>query len=108
MAKQFAKKFYNSAAWKKCKKSYVDWRISVDGGMCEKCRQRIGYILHHKEKLTPTNINNPDITLNWAMLSWECKQCHDREEGHWLDSKPTSELLCGFDENGQPIDQRDI
>lgn len=108
MAKEFAKGFYNSKAWKICRKAYVDKRISIDGGMCEVCKERIGYILHHTVILTAQNINDPDIALNPLYLRWECKECHDKEEGHWLDGKEQSECLCGFDSNGQPIDRRDL
>jgi hypothetical protein len=75
MAKEFAKPFYNSKEWKECRKAYI---ISVFG-VCERCG-RAGYIVHHKEKLTPENINNPDVTLNFKKLEYVCLQCHNEDE----------------------------
>ena len=77
--KGFADKFYTSPAWKRCARSY---RASV-GGLCERCRDR-GLIVpceevHHKIKLTPANINRPEIALNWSNLVALCKDCHMKE-----------------------------
>lgn len=78
MAKEFAKKFYNSKAWRTCRQSYIDKRIMIDCGKCERVGcDNIGYILHHKVELTPVNIHDPDITLNHCNLEYVCKQCHD-------------------------------
>ena len=88
--KEFAKGFYNSAAWKKCRRAYIDSRIMVDGGMCEICGERVGYIVHHKELLTPTNITDPNITLSFDNLQY-------------IQRKGS---CCGFDAEGQPIDKR--
>lgn len=35
MAREFAKKFYNSKAWRKCRTTYIEHRVAIDGGMCE-------------------------------------------------------------------------
>ena len=67
MAREFAKSFYNSAAWKKCRLAYIAYRKRVDGGMCESCHEVAGYIVHHKTELTPENINNPDIALGFGV-----------------------------------------
>ena len=81
MAKEFAKQFYNSTAWKKCRKSY----ISSVHGLCERClkegRLVNGYIVHHKILLTPNNIGDVNITLNHKHLEYVCKECHDEEHG---------------------------
>lgn len=74
----------------------------IDGGMCECCGQQLGYMVHHKIILTENNINNPDISLNHEKLSYECKDCHDKHEGHGVKNK-SKELLVLFDENGQPM-----
>lgn len=102
MAKDFAKSFYNSAKWNKCKDSYIAKRIMIDGGLCEECHDRVGYIVHHKVKLTAANISNPDISLNHDNLEYVCKQCHDEFEGHGLHNH-SKKLLFAFDENGQPV-----
>lgn len=36
-------------------------------------------ICHHKTYLTPDNINDPNIALNWANLEALCHNCHDLE-----------------------------
>ena len=101
MAKEYAQAFYHSKRWKDCRRAYINNRIMIDGGVCEKCHDRLGYIVHHKVNITPDNITDPDITLNWDNLSWECKVCHDAEEGHGLNKKAA--LLVAFDASGQPI-----
>ena len=74
--KPFAESFYKSKQWKKCRELYA---ASV-GGLCEICwdRGRIvpGEIVHHKVFLTPENINDPNITLNWQNLQLVCRDCH--------------------------------
>lgn len=76
MAKDWAKAFYKSVAWQKCRAAYIQ---SVFG-LCERC-QRPGDILHHKELLTPQNINDPNVTLAWENLQYLCQECHNREHG---------------------------
>ena len=102
MAKEFAKAFYNSKVWKRCRNSYIAKRRRIDGGLCEVCHEKVGYMVHHKVTLTPENINDPDITLNHDLLSYECKDCHDEHEGHGIRKKGAG-LLVMFDENGQPV-----
>ena len=80
MAKEFAKQFYNSKAWRKCRAAFIATRRSVDGGMCQRCSRDVGYIVHHKEWLTPENINDPLITLNHEKLEYVCATCHGRIE----------------------------
>lgn len=103
--KEFAKKFYKSKAWSNCRRAYISKRLQIDGGLCEECKQEQGYIVHHKILLTQENIDNPAVTLNHSLLEYVCKDCHDKFDGHGFNSKP---LLCGFDEDGQPIDGRKI
>lgn len=79
MAKEFAKKFYNSPQWKRCRDIYIKERIKQDGGMCEKCRDEPGEEVHHREHLTPANITDPRITLNSENLQLLCKHCHFEE-----------------------------
>ena len=76
----WAKEFYNTKAWKKCRASYISYRQSIDGGLCETCHDRVGYIVHHKKWLTPYNITNPDITLNHENLKYDCLVCHNQEK----------------------------
>jgi hypothetical protein len=76
MAQEFAKAFYNSKAWKECREGFIQ---SVFG-LCKnfnKCH-RHGIIVHHTERLTPENINDPYITLNWDKLEYLCIECHNK------------------------------
>ena len=77
--RDFAKKFYKSKAWQECRAGYV----KAKAGLCEKCLAKglykPGEIVHHKEHLSPGNIDNPDITLNWDNLELLCRDCHAAE-----------------------------
>lgn len=65
----------------------VEWcRLQVitrSNGLCERCKARgiykPGYIVHHKEYITPGNISNPNITLNLDNLEYVCEDCHNKE-----------------------------
>lgn len=76
MAREFSRAFYNSAAWKSCREAYKRSR----GGLCEDCLERglitPGDEVHHVIELTPDNIGNPAVTLNWSNLRLLCKDCH--------------------------------
>ena len=79
MAREFAKAFYASAAWRKCRAAYIAGRKAIDGGMCESCHARPGYIVHHNVELSPSNINDPDIALGHGNLKFDCHACHNKE-----------------------------
>lgn len=93
--KEWAKPFYKSKAWRDCREAFF---ISKHG-LCERCG-RPGKIVHHKEILTPENINNPDITLNWDNLELLCQDCHNKEH-HSTDV--TAEGFC-FNEHGELVE----
>lgn len=75
----FLQPFYSSGAWKDCRAAYIK---SV-GGLCERClkRGRIvpGDEVHHKVRLTPGNVNDPRVALNWGNLELLCEECHKAE-----------------------------
>lgn len=77
--KTFAAVFYHSWAWTTCRRKYKK-RV---GGLCERCLKRglivPGVQVHHKTHLTPGNISNPEITLNFENLELLCDDCHKRE-----------------------------
>lgn len=100
MAKDFARAFYKSKRWQECRAGYISSRISMDGGLCERCHDKPGYICHHKEYISPENINDPQVLLSWDNLEYVCKECHDNEHLPGHDRAP---LLCGFDEKGRPV-----
>ncbi|MFX4263109.1 HNH endonuclease [Pelotomaculum propionicicum] len=91
--KQFAKKFYKSRAWQDCRVAFFRSMY----GLCEQCGAG-GVIVHHKTALTPQNINDPTVTLNWDNLELLCQCCHNRAHGSSSTSDDTR-----FDEGGNLI-----
>lgn len=79
MARDFAIAFYQSRAWKDCRAAYIK---SV-GGLCEDCLARGIYtpakVVHHIKHITPDNINDPSITLDFKNLRAVCQDCHAEE-----------------------------
>ena len=79
--KDYAEKFYKSRTWQRCRRAYV----ASQGGLCERCRQRglivPGDTVHHLIHLTPQNINNPSITLDFNNLQLLCRDCHAAMHG---------------------------
>ena len=96
MAREFAKAFYNSAAWKHTSKAYAASVFFI----CAKCGHQ-GYIVHHKIPLTPENIGNPDITLSWSNFMYLCLECHNaihgKEEGRQMVFDETGNLVNVID-----------
>jgi 5-methylcytosine-specific restriction enzyme A len=86
MAQDFARSFYKSKAWKNCRAAYISYRQSVDGGLCETCHDRLGYIVHHKTWITPENINDPEVTLNHRNLKYDCQVCHNKEKNGFVEN----------------------
>lgn len=108
VAKEYAKKFYNSAAWRKCRETYIKIRIDRDGGICEECHGEQGYIVHHRIRITKQNIDDANIVLNHNNLMYVCKSCHDRYEGHGAGGHGKAQTVCRFNEMGEPISMREI
>lgn len=79
--KAFAEQFYKSPAWKNCRDGYMK-KVS---GLCERCLSQGLYepaeIVHHKIHLTPQNIIDPSIALNYDNLEALCRNCHAKEHG---------------------------
>ncbi|MBQ9521679.1 MAG: HNH endonuclease [Oscillospiraceae bacterium] len=79
--KEFAKEFYHSQAWKRCRDAYA----KAAGGLCERCLERglynPGEIVHHTVALTPDNIHNPSVALAWDNLELVCRNCHAELHG---------------------------
>ena len=101
LAKEFARHFYASKAWKDCRESYI---VAVHN-LCETCKDRgivrPGKILHHIIYLSPDNINDMSISLNHDLLRYECQRCHNIEH-HGEDMEVVREGLC-FDMYGQLV-----
>ncbi|MBP3657570.1 MAG: HNH endonuclease [Clostridia bacterium] len=76
MRDEFARAFYSSRAWASCRDAYKKKR----GNLCEICAGK-GEIrpaeeVHHKIRLTPRNIDDASVTLNWENLQALCGECH--------------------------------
>lgn len=101
MAHAYAKPLYDSPAWQKCRALYIANRIKIDGGLCEECHSRAGYIVHHRIMINESNVKDPNVTLNHDNLEYVCKYCHDRMENHFVKTNNRAIRYC-FDEKGQP------
>lgn len=99
MAKDYAKDFYSSKAWLRCRKSFLNSKMHI----CERCQNKngAGNIVHHRTYITPDNINDPNVTLSWDNLECLCQACHNREH-HKEDEAVTAEGLM-FDEMGRLV-----
>lgn len=101
LAREFARGFYKSKAWKKTRKAYFE---SVHG-LCERCRERgvvkAGEIVHHKQHLEPRNINDPSVTLSFTNLELLCRDCHAAEHPEIYGE--VIEQRVAFDENGNLV-----
>ena len=79
MARDFARRFYSSKTWQDCRNNYAAYRSHL----CEDCLARGQYtpgeIVHHIVELTPSNITDPSVTLNWDNLRLVCRDCHADE-----------------------------
>lgn len=87
-----AQDFYNSKAWRKCSKGYMQ---SVHY-ICERCGG-LATICHHKTHITPQNKHDPKVTLNWDNLMALCIDCHNAI--HYSKGGICADGLT-FDENG--------
>ena len=74
--KDFARAFYSSKAWKDTRTAYAKSKRNL----CELCLEQGLYkpceIVHHKIILTPENITDPSVTLDWNNLQCVCRDCH--------------------------------
>ena len=97
MARDFAKDFYRSSAWKACRLAFAKSKADL----CEDCLAKglyvPGRIVHHKTHLTPQNINDPSITLSWDNLKLVCMDCHAAEHSN-------GERRYTFDELGNVVE----
>lgn len=71
MAKEWAREFYDSMAWRRQREAY---RRHVHG-ICELCGEP-GEIVHHRRELTPKTIRDPRETLGFDNLQLLCRACH--------------------------------
>lgn len=95
MAKDYAKSFYNSRAWKDTQAAYMASQYYI----CERCGG-VARIVHHIQYITPQNINDPNITLSWDNLEALCIDCHNAE--HMSKGGACAEGLR-FNSNGEIV-----
>lgn len=85
--KAYAKQFYTSKTWKRCRKEYLQ-SVSF---LCERCYAKgiltPAKIVHHKTWITPDNIGDPRITISHDNLEALCWKCHDEEHDHGYDHR---------------------
>lgn len=79
MTADIIKAFYAGRPWVKCRRAYLNSK----GGLCERCLAK-GLIqpateVHHKIRITPENVTDPNIALNWGNLEALCSACHKEE-----------------------------
>ena len=103
MAREFAKAFYHSRAWKEAR----DLCMKAHLGLCARCKKggvfRTAEIVHHKVHLTPDNIGDPSVSLSLDNLEPLCRECHAAEHAFDdLGGRPPERYA--FDENGRLID----
>ena len=103
MAKDFSDSFYHSAKWQRCRAAYL-----AEHPYCERCL-KIGRVVpaehvHHRIVLNPSNISDPDVTLNPDHLEALCEPCHSRE--HNAKSEINSNLF--FDSDGNIKQRPDV
>ncbi|MGN1025512.1 MAG: hypothetical protein ACI4P4_03800 [Faecousia sp.] len=91
--------FYRSRPWRRARKAYIDYRMAIDGGICEVCQAEPGKIVHHKVWLNDENCNDPDISLNPKNFRYECQTCHNKEK----DPAKQTPGRCLYGENGEII-----
>lgn len=95
MAKDYAISFYNSKRWKDTQATYMESQHYI----CERCKG-MARVVHHKNYITPENINDPQITLAWDNLEALCMDCHNQEHiGNGRACQPG----LAFDDSGQLI-----
>lgn len=98
MAQDFAKSFYSSKRWQDCRNAYAK-RAHY---LCENCLRKViyrpGEIVHHKIEISPTNIYNPEVTLNFDNLEHVCRECHAE-----LHKKSTKGRRYTIDEDGRVV-----
>ena len=74
--KEYAKRFYKSQTWQKCREQI--WQR--DKGLCQECLKKglikAGDTVHHIIPITPMNIDDASITLNPDNLETVCRDCH--------------------------------
>ena len=103
VARDFTEGFYGTQRWKDTRDTYM----LMGQGLCEPCldegRYTIAEIVHHKVHLTPDNINDPSITLNFDNLQRVCRDCHAKAHPEIYGSETECKMRVGFDADGNLV-----
>lgn len=79
LMKKYAEAFYKSKIWQTVRANY----LKQSGGLCEECLKKGIYKaaveVHHKIHITPLNIDDPSVTLNYDNLIGLCRECHRKK-----------------------------
>lgn len=101
MAREFARPFYQSQAWRNARAAYVKEKR----GLCERCLAKgiykAGVIVHHKIVLTPENIHDEAVLLDHENLELLCRDHH--AEAHEEIYRSRTGRRYKFDELGRVI-----
>lgn len=95
MARDFARNFYSSKRWQKCRDAFMESEHYI----CERCG-RPAVIAHHRKYITPENIDDPNVTLSWDNLECLCNNCHEQEHHGKL---PVISNGLKFDRHGNVV-----
>ena len=97
------KEFYKSRPWKRARKKFIEYRESIDGGICQICGIEPGYIVHHTIWLDDILCNDPNISLNQDLFLYECLACHNKE----IDPRKSKSGRFFYGPNGEIIRNTD-
>lgn len=89
--RDFAREFYQSPQWRKARECYLKEHKYI----CEMCGG-VADTVHHIQHLNPTNIHDPDVTLNRDNLMAVCRDCHAKVH-------TKNERRYTVDENGNVV-----
>ena len=89
--RDFAREFYKSTRWRKAREAYLKEHKYI----CEMCGD-VADTVHHIQHLNPTNVHDPDVTLNRDNLMALCRDCHAKVH-------TKNERRYTVDENGNVV-----
>ena len=92
--------FYRRPAWRRCRAAFIKHRVSLDGGMCQRCGEQLGRIVHHRIHLTREMVDDPAIAYGFDNLELVCLDCHNIEHGI---THRSIGVRYAFDPEGNPM-----
>lgn len=105
MAQDYASWFYSGIKWQKTRTAYLQSQNYI----CERCGEP-ACLVHHKKHITPYNIHDPAVTLDFANLKAVCDKCHGLEhtDNTPRAGKPARLNGIAFDEEGNAVKQANV